>query len=489
MLPSALPGTALPGNQQLDETVDISPSHTKQEEIGGRVSASPSYTALHSQNPPGYSNHRGGLPREALRRRSVHASLAAALSVVTVLFLLSICKAQKKREHMKGVTPRRLSEGAEDPDMDERAIVEGCLELEAEMGVQLPPFPVSYLADPSTRIMELVSMLLDAAASHGSDPGGSVAGGGISTSESLSIEGSLHSSYQPYRGQSEWEEAHGEPWPVHFVSPTEPQGASGMSPALDPSTWLEAIPSIDAEIQEQGLTEPHCVDRDNLGDAQQSTPPASVERHDGRPESEHDCTDLGAHPYVRFPVLDPGVVPRHVNVSVVFASQRPNVSPFPYLHRIRKLYAQKTLNQSNADELVCLIENLVSIVWSQAQMEQRDFRPFTIASTYGMYFLTLDSLVCAMEILGDSMEVPQWWDKFVGVINTKMHFYSVQGPAGFSRRITKRLGPALEIYKEGKRPPSMEVIALKKLLFCSRDRPNIFRKPEWIPWQNDAECQ
>ncbi|CDI86684.1 hypothetical protein EPH_0021210 [Eimeria praecox] len=361
-------------------------------------------------------------------------------------------------------------------DEVELSIVEGCLELEEEMGI-LGERAISISeGDSSSRIAELVSMLSAAAKE--------------------SMQGGLGADLQAHeQNQRSFESRGGEQASVQ--APSSPasvgrRGPSGAIPALDPDSWMDEIPSINFYPEEQESDMP-------AGDAGElpSTDEASAS-HSSNSECPGDlsdlvrCMDIRHHPYVHLPVLERGVVPRHIEISTL-VSRRPRlVKPHAHLLTLRTLFAKKSLNQQDADLLVNAVELLVATYWLMAKPPKRHTPPITVVEILGRYLMILDSIVCAIQLLGEHMQLPLWWDNFTA--NFDMNFsLPASGSTGkeltdFHIDLARRLIAALNIYKSGMRPPLLEVIALKTLLFCSPLGRHQFKRRKWDPWRKDGGC-
>ncbi|CDJ61715.1 hypothetical protein, conserved [Eimeria maxima] len=503
MLSFVLLGTVLPREQQLNEALELSLPAKEHEVVRESVDAPSSHKIQHNRSSLSYSDQCNGLFVSMAPRRSARVTLTTAVYVVTILILVSICRAVHNREQVPGLMRRRLSEGGEGMDEDQLSIVEECLQLEADLGLLYQRATSSPdKSDSSSRIAELVSMLSDAAQAHESMQGRSVAFGGISTGEVVPDERQSNINNNLLK----WQHASSSGSDVlrymqsgYSSLPVEPRFSS-VSPALDVASWIQTVPCTSIQAERQEADRAFSVDcgASNAGKASTTsvlTPPSA---------------EVMTHPYVRLPVLEAGVVPRDIDTSRLFSShglekprfchalERPLFShaldkPLAAeLHKMRKLFVKKTLNQEDADNLIASVETLTSIMWARAQRRHRDFRPFAIAGLYAINFLAFDSLVCAMQLLGDSLKVHLWWNNFVDAFDFRLHLKMLQdsgaGPGGFCRRLAKRLAPVLLVYKAGNRADLAEVLALKRLVFCSQDRPKYFKSPEWTPWQRDGGC-
>ncbi|CDI87824.1 hypothetical protein EPH_0062500 [Eimeria praecox] len=163
-----------------------------------------------------------------------------------------------------------------------------------------------------------------------------------------------------------------------------------------------------------------------------------------------------------------------------------------HLLRLRRLFAQKVLRQVDLDMLQDEIEDLVAVYWLRNQRVTKVKAPIRVVEALGTYFMAFDYIVCAIQLLGDYMQLPLWWEKFAESFNPHLRLPD-PGPlrvriSMFYTDLSRRLVAALDIYKGGKRPPLREVVALKKMLFCSPLGRHRLKDRKWNPWREDGEC-
>ncbi|CDJ61718.1 hypothetical protein EMWEY_00011850 [Eimeria maxima] len=406
-----------------------------------------------------------------------------------MVIIVSVCNAWHSRKHFPGVTPRSLSEDGHDADEDVLSIVEGCLELEAELGILHQRAIVQPDTDPVSRVEGLVSVLHAAAAEHESGQWISSAWDATPVSHVLSARTQqhtdesllrLHSTFPPDDTQKAI--AHTAP-PI--ASPTR-HAHLDAAQALDPEAWLDSIPEIISKAQEQEVVH---LALPTAGETDSRESSTSVVAMQTLRDSVHvPDEEIRNHPYVRLPVLAEDVVVRRINVTELFTPFRSRLPPHIFLLRLRRLFAQRVLRQKDVNMLVAATEGLIGAAWYQAKKTSRLNRPVYAAETFGKYFLALDAIACTIELLGDNMQLPLWWGKFIAPFNHHPLTLPPLGNriGGFYRRLISRILNALDVYKTGRRPELKEIISLKKKLFCFRDAPGGFKDGIWDPWRDDA---
>ncbi|CDJ32514.1 uncharacterized protein EMH_0044900 [Eimeria mitis] len=426
--------------------------------------------------------HQDARSRSRLRSRPLLLSLAACISVATFLVAFSVCIAWRNKKLASGAARRSLSEGGDAADQDELSVIEGCLALEAEMGVLEQRVITQSDADPMTRVEGLVSVLHAAAEEHEAMQGMLLPRYGLSAQHNTYDQIQQHvgeeltelqSMLQPHWGET------GDTRTVTSLAASSSQLPLDTAQALEPQAWLEDIPYITSGQHQHGRMP--------------FAPPTIVEFGDLQASTSYGMwklpQDIRKHPYVRLPALAKDVVVKHVDVDNLFNPMRMKEQFHPPLVKLRKLFSKDVLSQDDADAVVRAIEELVGSAWYQARKSFRR-RPVHAAETCGQHFLIFDALVSAFELLGDSMELPLWWGRFVAAFDgdPSARLPPVSDHAGgVRRRMIRRIQNALDIYKTGRRPLLQEVIALKKLLFCSSATPGSFNDKQWDPWREDGK--
>ncbi|CDJ46862.1 hypothetical protein EBH_0013790 [Eimeria brunetti] len=472
---------------QLQETLKFSLPLTGTEGLEDTLMASVVYAGQDTWTRLSNATQRSRSTRSRRQNLPLRIVLASAISVVALLVTLSICKALHSRGRFGGVTPRRLSEDGHGIDEDERSIVESCLDLEEEMGIlqqRATSSPGSYL---SSQIPEIPSISSEASAGNGLSPE-------RSNSEKHPLLRKLlkmNRRVQPKDGQLV------PPHASSLQAHSEMAELTFRAPSLDPDSWLDSIPSIGIQPEEQGRArdqewaESLLATDDEPEPGCESGPPVSKRRRLG---SFSDLRgDISSHPYVRLPVLEDGVVPRDIDASILFDEEQRRLSSHVYLLTIRELFAKEVLSQQDTNILVNAIERLVTTSWLQSRRAPRRNLPVFIVETLGTYLIAFDAIICARQILGDHMQLHLWWEKFANSFNTQFRLIPPRGkdqrqlPA-FHRNLANRLMAAMRIYKRGERPPLSEIVNLKTLLFCSPLGNHRLKEPKWDPWREDGGC-
>ena len=478
-----------------------------------------------------YAGHPTERTRPSRSRRynlSLLFSLSTTISVVAILVSLSLCWALRSRKQGIGVARRRLSEGGQGLD-DEVSVLEGCLDLEADLGIMEARAASSSGGNSLVHLLGLSRMLSQA--TTGTEAYGAVEGA-LQVREQLtegqtgfeSIGGQMvHQNVYPVQqsvelggsddvstalnpdswldtipsinlssegyGRATDDESKAEQSSVPSAQSRGPEQWTAVSTALDPDSWLDTIPSISPSSEEPGESS------DDESEAEETSAPSAAKRQ--RLDSPVDLRSvlqyggLTNHPYVRLPQLEDGVVLRNIDVSALSSGRwSAKLSYHCYLSTLRKLFLKEKLSQQDVDLLIDTVERLVAITWLQSQKGPRGKAPIQAVETLGCYLMIFDAIICTAKLIGEHMQLAEWWVKFTESFKTDFALptHTINPLTKFHVRLAHRIVSALNTYKKGERPPVGEVVALKKLLFCSPLGNHRLKAPRWGPWQQDGEC-
>ncbi|CDJ60450.1 hypothetical protein, conserved [Eimeria maxima] len=423
------------------------------------------------------------------RNRSLRILLMVAVPFLTAILIVAACKAFHTKRQKLGMNHRRLSYNGEGINDNDLFIIEECLAMEEELGLP-PPEPVfPSSSNELERISELASMFAESAAAHESMQaaeqysawGESAAAQPVSRSNQQEHLSDQLSEHQGDAGL----------YPMASLGAASGGGSStSLYPALNPDSWVEDIEDIlpVGDFQAESQDEDPVASYSNAMDTDAMLPMPYLPSTSNALHMELDHL-IKDHPYVRLPVLEPTVVPKCLLPKGALGTIRMDISSHIQFLILRKLFAKRTLNQQDADEVVRALEQLASKTGRRARTSRRQGRPLFAASTLGTYFLVFDYLVSAIQIFGNSMQLPLWWNQFISFFDVDYYFPEpskrARGNARFNTQLANSLIAALRIYKTGNRPPLSMVLELKRQLFFSKFAPQRFRSPEWEPWRTD----
>ncbi|CDJ37907.1 hypothetical protein, conserved [Eimeria tenella] len=412
------------------------------------------------------------------RRNSLPRFLAATALILSILVIGVICKAAREvPQRQPGSTPRRLASGwLPDESAELCQIAEHCLELETDMGIAQPSAQATAGTESASMIESLVAMLQEAAEAHEQQR----------TEETKCVEkpeGVMHSS----------SEGAANPAPTS-LGPHLPQldGDSSARPALIPAP--PAISSAGGNTSERSYIIYHLhgglgvVSPISAIQVEGACSHSALQQFRISSPKTHPCA---GHPFVRLPSVEFGVKPRHLVPQRLFLHHRSNLSTLPYMKTLRQLLTRNSLDQAGTETFMDALERLIDIVWTQAQGRSQQRRPAVAVSVLGKDFLAMDFIISAIQLFGEAMELSSWWERFVGGFRTNYYFHgggSVRPRVrNYNTQLANRLLSAIRIYKQGLRPSLEEVIALKRMLFCSPSAPKPFTEYSYDAWRHDEE--
>ncbi|KAL8434394.1 hypothetical protein Efla_006710 [Eimeria flavescens] len=156
------------------------------------------------------------------------------------------------------------------------------------------------------------------------------------------------------------------------------------------------------------------------------------------------------------------------------------------------LYARPSLGAPEVESLFCALESLVYSERLKVRPDAKKKSPSHVADRLAAFFMVFDAVVCAIELFGEHMNLPLWWEEFVDIHDTDADFGS---PSARMQSIfpslkahidlATTLSEALAIYKTGVRPDKRTIIALKRMIFFDKLASKRFRGARGDPWRED----
>ncbi|KAL8428420.1 hypothetical protein Efla_001676 [Eimeria flavescens] len=219
-----------------------------------------------------------------------------------------------------------------------------------------------------------------------------------------------------------------------------------------------------------------------------SSPPAAASQS---PSSQGGDGGTVGSVFLRVPTLEAGVKVKPFRSTVLQEGQY----KFQLVHPVSQLQAflrKSSLTQRDASCVVALSEQLANLARHSMNSPIGRMRPNRMAEAFGRRFLLLYMLDMASTALKQDWKHEPWWAVLAANLPTTL-------PEGMSDanviasgremwRLTKRLAAATEIYKEGGRPSSEEILHLMRKLFCLPGAPGTFQRETWDVWRQDAGC-
>ncbi|KAL8440888.1 hypothetical protein Emag_007645 [Eimeria magna] len=438
---------------------------------------------------------------DPMRRKAFPKAALRFAVLITFAFMLgTLCNKGPSEARIERRTSRRLADSRKESISDEEldGILEACVDYDEEVG-RLPNIieqqNINSL-EASTQKALLVALMEGIASSMQSptDPLTSSSPQG-QPSRSSSVAGAFLEPpiphFQPFSAEKYVD--------VSTVStatrtaPFEELQEDEILPALKPDAWLEYIPPIgDEENGETGTKAAHLRNQkipDDLG--QSSTLPDSMAQLAPTGAVEDIGWNVHLHPFVRLPKVPPAALEEGLK-SQAFRGRpvRWNAS-IDMLRTLHDLFLKQELNAQDVELLAYTQDRLVRLTMLREPNQLLSTQLSSKLRQIGRSFLTIEAVVCACHLLGIDTVKVDWWASFSETIRTD---YDLPEPAQSAElraienhRLAKRLVSALKLLKKGIRPPPRQLIALKRMLLCSKYSLSYFKESRWSPWRLDED--
>ncbi|CDJ68362.1 hypothetical protein, conserved [Eimeria necatrix] len=272
--------------------------------------------------------------------------------------------------------------------------------------------------------------------------------------------------------------------PVEFVvfAPPETQTSATESSVIQASAGLSGEASWSSKETSSGESEETAAP----STAQTTDAPCSDSQSE-LTESDPVSESFSAlHPFYKLPVLEANAIVRKFCAVNAFGHTILLVHPSSALRFMQTSFAKQRINEREANGIIIESQRIVNHLFNF----HRSAVPWRSASkavlTLGLRYLMLDSLLCAIDLLGPAMDAPQWWTKLVKSIPTKIAIKDLRLQLNRSKHyalLAERLSAASEAIKRGLRPGARETVALKRDLFCTELSLPLFKKPQWDIWR------
>lgn len=230
------------------------------------------------------------------------------------------------------------------------------------------------------------------------------------------------------------------------------------------------------------------------------------------------------HPFARVPKLAPGVIARPFSALHARTSDLAISRPGKMLSEMHSLFLNDTLDAREATLVVSLLELLMAHAFEYQTAEVSYQAPSHAASVLGIRFLVLDAIVAGFMAVGQTPPSDLWKD-FAAAVPHKFSPRPMDktgepsghpgppvlrgpprppgllGPPGLQapsgpegklrpspyRDLAMNLSAALETLKTGTRPPAAELIAIKRMMFCSKFIIRRFQTPAFDLWKKHCD--
>ncbi|KAL8450079.1 hypothetical protein Emed_002661 [Eimeria media] len=224
------------------------------------------------------------------------------------------------------------------------------------------------------------------------------------------------------------------------------------------------------------------------------------DRQSPSPEESSASTESGLspigdsyvkHPFVRLPVVKPGVLIRQFTVPYTHIKITGARRQVHLLRRIRELFLKDVLDQTETDRLVTLAESLASQMSVAMTFGVSQKRPYLACEQLGRRFLSMNAIYSISKTLNAGWEQDDWWKELTQRIPAEYRpnvYVSPADQTDFNMRLVFDLVKAINLYKSGLSPTDEDVIDLKRRLFCMQQSPYFLKDACWKPWRDDEKA-
>ncbi|KAL8269334.1 hypothetical protein Esti_006739 [Eimeria stiedai] len=201
----------------------------------------------------------------------------------------------------------------------------------------------------------------------------------------------------------------------------------------------------------------------------------------------HERDPPQKHPFVRLPVLQPGVEALKFSPDQMRRVDRAPRDLCLILRTIRELFLKEDLDLAGAYNLVCRAQELARIAYASMTVDVSRFKPVRAVEYLGRRFMALWHLYSASQVVRQDWTNQSWWRELADRIPSQ---YSPQRARRsrsleWNHRLVLDLSDAIEQLKSGNPLPEDVVVDLKRRILCLRKSPSRFKTPPWDPWRDD----
>ncbi|KAL8431263.1 hypothetical protein ACSSS7_005411 [Eimeria intestinalis] len=445
---------------------------------------------------------------ESRRRRLAHLLKAIALLAIhgLTLLLISLICARRPNDVVQGVQGRRLAEGGGQEGQDitppsTPELLELCMDLQDDFFSEA--FDLEALPPFLSLVQALDGTEEDKESARGSGPRPLPEVSPEPSQESFALG---HPLKRPEVAEDDGEASA----PPSKVSRKDTELSPPVAGILPVAEELSPVSAADLEAGVSQSTQPFASSDSDpsgveqisdaslalVGPFEPSSGPSSMSgavvpssaAFAPGPSSDPSDDNGNVHPWLRVPSLLPGVAPLLFRPErlVLFTSYQTHVD---LMLNMRELLRKPSLDQSEADQLLCFAELLACHAYQRMSDPLDTKRPADAATRMARRFMVFYLLHLTSKALKQRWQDAQWWRDLASAIPTEDPFGPgdprLWGTGWRSITLTMRLSAALEEYKNGGAPRDEEVVQLMREIFGTRGGPIHLRAAVWKPWRED----
>lgn len=153
---------------------------------------------------------------------------------------------------------------------------------------------------------------------------------------------------------------------------------------------------------------------------------------------------------------------------------------------IRSTLSKESLSEKEASGLLRIAERLAGHMYYFQRTPVADLSPANAVPVLGTRYLLLESLMDASYVLGEAMQISQWWHKLIARIPSRVVFTPQEYPQRRCQdyaRLALKLSSAIEVLKQGLRLEPAEAALLKEELLCQKTCHRALKRRNYDCWR------
>ncbi|KAL8444069.1 hypothetical protein Emag_005722 [Eimeria magna] len=415
-------------------------------------------------------------------------------------FMVSICQQSLGTSSLKGVPLRRLGEGEDDGDDDlPRSPSPDFAEFCYALGQWTPQVSLPGEPRASPDLVQAVLASLEAESESGEGAASSLSAPAASYGMEAFTSGTV---FRPviHEGSPDEGEISGLGWKVErWGSPPSVEQTMSSSELValgdervsqgDQTAFLQ--PSVASTLVGPSYTVIGVEPQPTASFSSVRVLEEGASTSAARPgtASKPESVPPRKHPFVRLPVLKPGVEPPQFSSTGLRC--RSMASGFHYrpLVAIRELFLKAELDFADSRRLVLTAEELAGHAFAKMTGDVSMLNPTKAVDALSRRFMVLWSLYSASLVLKQDWTRQPWWRELVDRIPS--HYSREVTGAWKSLKFAYQLQLILDLcdaigkLKAGDPLPENVVIDLKRRIFCSPHSPRGLRYLAWDLWRID----
>ncbi|CDJ58307.1 hypothetical protein EMWEY_00014970 [Eimeria maxima] len=194
------------------------------------------------------------------------------------------------------------------------------------------------------------------------------------------------------------------------------------------------------------------------------------------------------HPFVRLPkMLDNAAAPL-VDLGRAVATRPGRRDVGRLLQAAHDLLVLPYLGGRHLNDLVHVVEELIENAVNHQRQDVSRLKTSRAVERLATRFLLMDAVVSAFLVLGQQVNSGHWkiLTEAISHASPPVSKFGLRvGRQSFNSYLCQKLSKAIVTLKTGARPHPVDLLDIKRMLFCSPLSPQRFKTPEFDSWRKD----